>query len=256
MSILKQIIDGSLLSSERLMREREFYSPLAAAASSDTAALAGWTKRVSVQTELASARELAGLSDAELAGLEAEFLRCQMRPRPAWQQHAVVIGVVLIALAGLGLALQGFARFGEGPTRMLQATSVLLLLVGMIPLGAALAAVFGKLHLDLSYGTTGLYVGTLDERHPWLYKAISLTRHEAAEEYRQRVLMERGLLRGADYVVMREIVRAHESLDQMRPARAVAEELQLLPVPVLPVHVDAGIAEPRLVHIGAGGGRG
>jgi hypothetical protein len=53
-------------------------------------------------------------------------------------------------------------------------------------LGAGLISAFSVLDLDLGHGTTGLYVGALDEQHPWLYNALALTKHDVAEEYRQR----------------------------------------------------------------------
>ena len=248
MSIVQQVLSGSLLGNERLMRAREFYMPLAAPITPETA-LARWTRRVSIQSEIGSARELAGLSDTELANLEAEFLRRQMRPRAAWERHAVVAGLALVALACAGLVLQGLIESPAELVRTMQTASVAVLLVGMVPLAGALFAAFGQVHLDLSHGTTGLLVGTLDEHHPWLYRAKALTVHAPAEEYRLRVLVERGLLRGADYIVMRELVRAHESVQEMQPARGVAEQLQLLPAPV-----EAGAPEPRLVRVG--GARG
>ena len=100
---------------------------------------------------------------------------------------------------------------------------------------------FGTLHLELCHGTTGLYFGRLDEQHPWLFKTMNLTHHPAAEEYRQRVLRERGWLRGVDYVMMKEIVRMQEALEQTLPTRAVAEKIQLLP----PAAKE--LAKPRLV---------
>ena len=66
-----------------------------------------------------------------------------------------------------------------------------------------------------------------------------------------KLLNERGLLRGADYVLMCEIVRVHEALDRARPANFVVEALQLLPAPP-PAVDDGGDAEPRLVPIAAG----
>ena len=58
-------------------------------------------------------------------------------------------------------------------------------------------------------------------------------------------------MRGADYVLMCEIVRVHEALDRARPANFVVEALQLLPAP-LPPEDDGGGAEPRLVPIAVG----
>jgi len=245
MSLLQQIIEGSFVSRQRLMQSREFYSPSERKAPA-RAALARWTNRVLEQPALGVARELAGLSEAELDELETEFRNCPMRQPPQWLRHAVVVGIVLMLLAGLGLGVQALTTLGETAGRTLQAASVACLLIGLIPLGVALVSSLGALQLDLSYGTVGLYVGKLDEQHPWLYDARSLTKHGIAEEYRQRTLQERGPLRGADYVMMRELVQAQEALARVRAARSVAEQFQSLPVaPPQIVH------EPRLVRVGA-----
>jgi hypothetical protein len=245
MSMLQQIFNGSLVSHQRLMRAREFYSP-SGTNLPPRAALAQWTKRVSEQPEIGVARELAGLSGSELGALEAEFVSCPMRQPPTWVRHAVVVGTVLLLLAGLGLGLQALTILGETASRTLQAASVACLLVGLLPLGAALVCGMSAVHLDLSYGITGLYVGKLDEQHPWLYEALNLTRHGLAEDYRQRTLRERGPLRGADYVMMRELVQAQAALQRVRAARPIAEQLQSLPIAA-----PAVIHEPRLVRVSA-----
>ena len=72
MSLLQQIIDGSLVSRERLMQAREFYSPSERKGPARVA-LARWTTRVSEQPALGLARELAGLSGPELDELETEL---------------------------------------------------------------------------------------------------------------------------------------------------------------------------------------
>ncbi|HEX2541490.1 MAG TPA: hypothetical protein VHM00_10455 [Caldimonas sp.] len=249
MSELKRIVDGLLVSRERLMRAREFYSPAPRSPSPDRA-FAAWTERIAVQSELGSAREMAGLSNDELEALEAEFVRSPTRPRPAWVRESVLAGVILLVLACAGLMMLGLTDLGDVASRTLQALSAASLLLGLVPLSIGLLTSFGALHLELSYGTTGLYVGKLDEQHPWLYKAMGLTRHETAEDYRTQTLAARGPLRGMDYILMREMVRVQESLEQMRPARSVSEQLQLLPAPVA-----AGSPEPRLVHIGRGAER-
>jgi hypothetical protein len=59
-------------------------------------------------------------------------------------------------------------------------------------------------------------------------------------------LRERGLLRGVDYIMMRELVQAQEALARVRPARYVAEQFQ-----TLPVAAQAIVHEPRLVRVGA-----
>ena len=244
MAMLNQILDGSLISSERLLQAREFYSPTRTALPAELA-FARWAERVAVQTELGSARELAGLSDDELALMEAEFVRCQSRPRSGRARHTVASGALLAALGGLGLALPGLAAgMGKAAYPALQMVSIGGLLIGLCVLSAGVLAAFSRLPLDLSHGTTGLYVGRLDEQHPWLYKTMSLTHNTAAEDYRQRVLRDRGPLRGVDYVMMREIVHAHESLEQTRSTRSVAEQIQLQAVPVEP-----NTLERRLVRV-------
>ena len=245
MSLLQQIFDGSFVGRQRLMQAREFYSPSERNGPARVA-FARWTNRVLEQPALGVARELSGLSGPELDELEAEFVRCPMRQPPPWVRHAVVVGIVLMVLAGLGLGLQALTSLGETVDRTLQAASVACLLFGLLPLGVGLIAAFGAVHLDLSYGTVGLYVGKLDEEHPWLYEARSLTKHGIAEEYRQRTLRERGLLRGADYIMMRELVQAQEVLARVRAARPVAEQLQSLPEAA-----QAIVHEPRLVRVGA-----
>jgi hypothetical protein len=250
MSLLDQIVDGSILSRERLMRARGFYAPGARKTGAELE-FARWTRRIAVLSPLGGARELAGLSDAELAELEAEFIRCPMRPRAKWIRHAVVAGIALIALAGLGLSWQALAGHGDPFARIVQGASIASLLIGLIPFGVGMFAAFGGLHLDLSHGTTGLYVGTLDEQHPWLYAAAASMRHDVAENYRQRTLLERGPLRGADHVMMSELVRTQEALERVRPARALAEQLQLLPVAA-----EALIHEPRLVRVGTAASNG
>jgi hypothetical protein len=245
MSLLQQIIDDSLVSRRRLMQAREFYSPFERKGPARVA-FARWTNRVLEQPAPGVARELAGLSGPELDELEAEFVSCPMRQPPPWVRYAVVVGIVLMVLAGLGLGLQALTSLGEAVGRTLQAASVACLLFGLVPLGVGLISAFGALHLDLSYGTLGLYVGKLDEQHPWLYDARNLTRHGIAEEYRQRTLRERGLLRGVDYIMMRELVQAQEALARVRPARYVAEQFQ-----TLPVAAQAIVHEPRLVRVGA-----
>jgi len=245
MSLLQQIIDGSLVSRQRLMQSRDFYSPSERKGPARVA-LARWTNRVLEQPALGVARELAGLSGPELDELEGEFRSCPMRQPPQWVRYAVVVGIVLLVLAGLGLGVQALMSLGEAGARTLRVVSAACLLTALVPLGAALISALGALQLDLSYGTVGLYVGKLDEQHPWLYDARSVTRHGIAEEYRQRTLQERGPLRGADYVMMRELVQAQEALARVRAARSVAEQLQSVPAAAQTI-----VHEPRLVRVGA-----
>ena len=72
MSLLTGWMNGSLVSSVQLMHAREFYAPRRPA-TEPKRAFAHWTERASIQSELACARELAGLSDAELQVLEEVY---------------------------------------------------------------------------------------------------------------------------------------------------------------------------------------
>jgi hypothetical protein len=243
MSITDGLLDGSLIGRERLMQAREFYSPWRTTLPAETA-LARFTQRIAVQSELGSAREMAGLTDAQLSVLEGEFMRCQTRPRSAWVRHGLWVGALLVALACIAIAVGSAVGVDADVRRALTAVGLGLLLLGSGGLGIGGLVAFSGLHLDVSYGTAGLYVGVLDEQHPWLYKAAGLLHHEPAESYRQTVLQERGPLRGLDYVMMRELVAAHDMLERLRPARTVAEELQSHGKPT-----EASSAEPRLVQV-------
>ncbi|NUZ05264.1 hypothetical protein [Piscinibacter koreensis] len=253
MSLVNSFFDGSLLGSERLMRAREFYAPERTPPSPQVA-FERWTQRLVVQSELGTARELAGLSDAELEALQSEFIRCPTRPRSAYVRGGIWAGVALVALGCLSAGLSQANIGNDGATGFFEVAAIGLLIAGLVAFGWSLVASFSASHLDLSYGTLGLYVGELDEQHPWLYKAVNLVRLEPAAGYRRRVLAERGRLRGVDYVLMRELVKAHDQLEQTRPARLVAEQLQTLGTPGGPP-LDSATPEPRLVQVGAGGAR-
>ena len=114
MSLLQHIIDGSLVSRQRLMQSREFYSPFERKGPARVG-LARWTQRVLEQPALAVARELAGLSGPELDELEAEFRSRPMRQPPQWVRYAVVVAIVLMVLAGVGLGLQALMGLGARP---------------------------------------------------------------------------------------------------------------------------------------------
>ncbi len=227
------------------MQARQFYAPQSTATTPELA-FARWTERVAVQSELGSARELAGLSDAELSALESEFARFPIRRRSDRFRNAFRAGAVLAALGGVGLALQAAAGFGDGGYRALQVLSMACVLAGVCAVVAGAYVAFSMLHLDLSHGTVGLYVGRLDEQHPWLYDSMNAARNPSAEEYRRQVLSDRGPLRGADCIIMREIVRAQESLERTQWARTVAEHVQRQTAPA-----DPGTSEPRLVRVGS-----
>jgi len=247
-SLLQQILDGSLLSRQRLMQARQNYAPQGAAATTEQS-FARWTERVALQSELGSAREMAGLPDEQLAALESEFVRFPVRRRSDPFRHAFRLGAMLAGVGGLGLTLQALAGgFGDSGYRVLQVLSIACVLAGVCTVIAGAYVAFTTLHLDLGHGTVGLYVGRLDEQHPWLYDSVKAARNPAADEYRRRVLTERGVLRGVDYVIMREIVRAQEVLERTQWSRRLAEDLQR----AAPA-AEAAVAppEPRLVAVGS-----
>lgn len=222
------------------------------AAAAGPSSLVDWARRALLQSEIASARELAGLSDAELTRLENEFSRCPTRPRPSWQRDAVPVGIAFLLLAGCAFAApQVLARLSDLDAQYVRIAGAALILIGLLAPSARYIASLSGAPLDRAYRLLGLWVSQLHDRHPWLYETLGVARHEAADAYRRKVLEERGLLRGADYILMCEIVRVHEALDRARPASFVVEQLQLLPAPPPPVD-DGGAVEPRLVPIAVG----
>jgi hypothetical protein len=244
MSLLSHLYRGSLLSDESLLQARERYLPMQPAAS-PRAAFAQWTKRVALQHELVSARELAGLSEAELAALESEFLRAPFRQRTDALRLAIPSGALLCAVGALALLLHvnSFALPADPPVSVIEASGAAALLGGLILICLGVLGAFSMIALDASHGRVGLYVGVLNEQHPWLYNTRLVIRDGAAEEYRQRVLRERGPLRGVDYLMMREIAHAHETLELTKTARSVAQQVQRSDAKLDPV------AEPRLIAI-------
>jgi hypothetical protein len=221
MSALDWIGSGSLWSQERLLQARHFYSPVAAKLPA-AAAFSRWTAAAAVQPELVVARGLAGLPEDELAALEAEFVRSPDRPRANWRRQAVLTGAVLTLLGAVGFAAaesQGIA----GQTGLV--LSVACMLAGVAVGAVSAVAGFATMHLDISHGSVGLLVGQLDEQHPWIYKTLHFLCDPHAESYRQRVIAERGCLRGLDYVTIREIVSANQLLACTRSTRSVVEQI-------------------------------
>ena len=79
-----------------------------------------------------------------------------------------------------------------------------------------------------------------------LYDSLAAARSPSAEAYRQQVVRDRGPLRGADCILMRELVRAQEALERTQWARAVAQQVQRQVVAT-----DPTATEPRLVRVGS-----
>ena len=234
-SMFGQLAQGSLSSNTALERSREGYRPIAQAQPAP-AQMAHWSRRLTQQTELATARQIAGLSDLELASLAREFALSPRHKRTDKMRFAGPAGVVAFGAGLLGLMLQD-ASLGIAGRGMLSAFEVICLaglLGGLVAVAIATMKAFSLTSVELAHGQVGLYAGVLDEQHPWLYKTYLLMRNRAALEYRETVLRQRGVLRGVDCVLMREIARADEERVMTLTARGVAQQVQ-----------DAGAAAPQ-----------
>jgi hypothetical protein len=190
--------------------------------------MAHWSQRLTQQTELVTVRQIAGLSDAELAALAAEFTLSPRYRRIDMMRFATPLGVTTFGTGLAGLTLQA-ASLGAAGRGMLSAFEMICLagvVGGLVLVALGTMKAFSLTSVELAYGRVGLYAGMLDEQHPWLYKAYLLMRNRAAQAYRETVLRERGVLRGVDCVLMLEIARVDEEGVMTLTARAVAEQIQ------------------------------
>lgn len=248
-SMFGQLVQGSVSSNAALERSREGYRP-SPAAPRETAQFALWSQRLTKQTELATARQIAGLSDTELAALAGEFALSPRHRRTDRMRFAGPAGVVAFGAGLLGLMLQE-ASLGVAGRGMLSAFEVICLaglLGGLVAVALATMKAFSLTSVELAHGQVGLYAGVLDEQHPWLYKTLLLMRNRAAQEYRDSVLRRRGVLRGVDCVLMREIAQADEERVMTLTARAVAQQVQRAESHARR-STDAAHAEPRLTLV-------
>ena len=233
MSVLDNLFHWSLLSDSTLMQAREGYKPTPAAQNA-AMEFAQRTERMSTQSDIVAAREIAGLPEESLSALATEFAHAPRRRRTDRLRLAIPSGVMLLAAGLFGLLLNsGMPMHASGSLSDLQLLSSACLAAGVIAIAVGALAAFSLMSIDVAYGKVGLYVGLLNEQHPWLYKTVLVMRNPAAQDYRLRVLAERGVLRGVDYVLMREIARADEAQVMTQTARAVAEQIQLpQPIPL------------------------
>ena len=248
-SMFGQLVQGSVSSNAALERSREGYRPSPAAQRAPSQ-LAHWSQRLTQQTELATARQIAGLSDAELAALAGEFALSPRHKRTDKMRFAGPAGVVAFGAGLLGLMLQD-ASLGIAGRGMLSAFEVICLaglLGGLVAVAFATMKAFSLTSVELAHGQVGLFSGVLDEQHPWLYKTFLLMRNRAAQEYRDTVLRDRGVLRGVDCVLMREIARADEERVMTLTARAVAQQVQQVDTEQSRI-ADMAHAEPRLTLV-------
>lgn len=215
--------ESSPLSDARLLHARDTYRPTRVLPTGEMA-FTHWSERVSAQPALVTARELSGLTHENLAALATEFEQTPtMRRKHRWLTPSA------LATAFVGGVLIGASQLSAEQAPFLGGIGGLALVVGLIGLGFSTTRALQSVPLDRAHGLLGLYVGELNEQHPWLYKTVLLTRNTAAEAYRVRVLSERGILRGVDYIMMEEIALAHENMELTTTARTMRERVQSLP---------------------------
>lgn len=216
----------TLLNESTFLHAQEGYRPSRLVNIEDMR-LEQWAERVAVQPELVSARELAGLPESALAALEEQFRadpRLSRKGLSAWAGTGGMAAGVTGAV-GLGL-IQAVTGAPMASAPVLTVLCTLCVLAGMA--GGAFAGwrAYQEVPLRAAYGRVALYIGVLNEHHPWLYKVLLLMRDPGAEAYRQRVLKERGALRGVDYLMMKEIAAVSESMVLTQTARSVRERVQ------------------------------
>ncbi len=207
------------------------------------------SERLARQPELSTAREVAGLSDAELGALATEFTLSPRRRRTDLMRFASPFGALVFAagLAGLMLQDASLGAAGRGVLSAFELICLASLVTGLVAVALGTMKAFSLTSVDLAYGHLGHYVGVLDDQHPWLYKTFLLMRNDAARAYRERVLQQRGVLRGVDCILMREIARADEERVMTLTARDVATQVQALPA--AGGATRAAPVEPRLVLV-------
>lgn len=186
------------------------------------ATLAQWAEKTAHDDDRDLARLLAGLDDAELADLAAQYAAQPRAPRAPWTRAAQVLTGVLLLVA----AAAGWAYDRLDPVLV----AVVIAVSALAAFGAGTAAAVDHVRrgpMLRNWRRVGLFVSVLDEFHPWLLETQLLRLHPAAEEYRRQVISQRGALRGVDATMMRSIIRARESVEAARPSAAIARELQL-----------------------------
>lgn len=213
------------MTEEDVLHAHRAYRPSQAARTPELA-LARWTERIAALSDLAVARELAGLSDEQLAAMALEFEKAPRRKRTDALRHSFTASAVL-ALAGGVLALANTMTPGNAvelsPTVFAAGACFVLAFVAVC---AGTLSSFRLMPTEAAYAKLGLFVGLLNEQHPWLYKAYVVLRNPAALNYRDEVLRERGPIRGMDYAMMLEIAEIQAKMELMQNARAVAASVQ------------------------------
>lgn len=225
-----------------MMHAREGYRPTKVLPSAE-GAFAQWTEKVPSQLEFVTARELAGLSNENLAALAAEFEASPQRTRKDIYRFGVPAGIAMVLF---GAAVLGVTQLSGGLATSTAETVIgaAILLGGAAAICAGVFKSFQQVPLDVGYGRVGLFVGELNEQHPWLYKTFLLRNNAGAERHRQMVLAERGVLRGVDYLMMKQIASVHENMEMTQSARTVREQVQSRQVSLSPAHAAQCALEP------------
>lgn len=248
MSVIKNLFEGSFFSDDNLLQGRDGYAPGVAGPGAESA-YAHWARRITTSNELGIAREMAGLPEETLAGLASVFADQPRRKRTDKLRHSIPVGVALL-LAGAAALLFDVTVLSSGGSgvSLLRTLAIVALASGFVGVGVGTLIAFNMMPLDIAHGKLGLCTAPLDEHHPWLYRASLATRDSGADEYRKRILSQRGSLRGIDYLMMREIAQAGEALQMTRVARAVAADLNLPDAAPAP-SPSGQVKEPRLVSV-------
>ena len=218
-------LKGIPMTDDDVLHVRENYRP-SRGLSTPARAYAHWTGRVASLPDLAVCRELAGLPDEQLRALSLEFEKAPHPGRSDVFRFSFGAAAVF-AFAAAALAIAEMTVPGPAVGR-----STYVVGAGVFAASALIALCVGGLTrlrqvpIDAAYGRLGLLVGLLDEQHPWLYKAYFVLRNPAAMAYRDKVLRERGPIRGMDHVLMRQIAELQEGLELTQNARAVAAAVQ------------------------------
>jgi hypothetical protein len=241
------LLNSLLQDDATLERAPHAYLPLPDTAPADMA-YAHWTRKLASQHALGVARELAGLPEPRLAELAGEFARVPQRQRTDKLRLSFRVAAALLLAGAIALVFEASLRAaGHTGISVLQGLAIGCLAGGAGAVSFGVLAAFVMKPLEVAHSKLGRCLGLLDEQHPWLYDASLVMRNPAADAYRQRILQERGPLRGIDYLMMGEIARVNDALDMTHVARSVAARLNTIDTPN-----DAGaVREPRLATVAA-----
>ena len=213
------------MTDEDILHARLNYRPSGATPSARKA-FAQWTERIVGLPDGVAARELAGLTDEQLQAMALDFEKAPRRKRTDVFRFSFAIAA-LLAMIGAGFAIAEVTVPAQAVGRPhYLAGAGAFLGAAFIALCAGVLSGFRLVPTEAAYARLGLFVGLLNEQHPWLYNTYFVLRNPAAIAYRDRVLRERGPVRGFDFVLMRQIAELHEKMELTHNARAVAAAVQ------------------------------